>query len=150
MLKHLLYITLLYNFHSIDMTPKLSNACFDMHTNCPDLAQTKCYQLDVKAKCKLSCGLCPGKKTLQLKINFEKFIICFFLSNVVHPQVCNIRFSDDFSAMKIISPLPKISKIKVFGGFISKTTFLQLKVAKKVKSQQLSCAIRICRYFAHL
>ena len=42
------------------MTPAPSNTCYDVWSNCPDLAKDKCYHPDMAEKCKKSCGLCAG------------------------------------------------------------------------------------------
>ena len=42
------------------MTPALSNTCYDAYKNCKELAEKKCWNKEIRASCKLSCGLCEG------------------------------------------------------------------------------------------
>ena len=35
--------------------------CLDKWTNCPKLAEEKCYLTEIGEECPKSCGKCPGK-----------------------------------------------------------------------------------------
>ena len=41
-----------------------SPSCKDKYTNCPQMAQTSCYQTHIKDGCPSSCGTCPGESGL--------------------------------------------------------------------------------------
>ena len=35
--------------------------CVDKWSNCPEMAEEKCYQTEIGEGCAKSCGKCPGK-----------------------------------------------------------------------------------------
>ena len=36
--------------------------CEDKWTNCPELAEEKCYENEIGEGCQKSCGKCPGER----------------------------------------------------------------------------------------
>ena len=58
------------------MTPATSNTCYDKYSNCPSIAETKCYKEKYKTDCCVSCGLGDGMTPAASNTCYDKFGNC--------------------------------------------------------------------------
>ena len=57
--------------------------CFDVYSNCPDLAVTSCYIPDIASNCVLSCGLCQGLVPAESNTCYDAYSNCPLLAQTL-------------------------------------------------------------------
>jgi hypothetical protein len=68
----------------VDATiPDLDRPCYDVYSNCPELALTSCYIPDIATNCVLSCGLCPGLDPAESNTCYDAYSNCAELAQTL-------------------------------------------------------------------
>jgi len=73
-----------------DASPTTEAACEDVYSNCPELAETDCYQYT--EHCKKSCGLCPGMTPALSNTCYDEWADCGQLCSWI-PDQCTTMYT---------------------------------------------------------